>query len=220
MFGMPQKGQVEYSVDLDLDLSVVQPSVAGPKRPQDRINLPELGDKFRSLFAAPANEGGYGKSLDTLTNRFPVHLNGHSKPEQAEMQPASVQSPTDTRTAMAIGDGKFIGQTVGDSEMVTNRPTATPADLIAETHEKEFKDGDSKIGHGSVLIAAITSCTNTSNPSVMLASGLVAKKAVERGLRVDPSVKTSLAPGSRVVTITFETQLPSTDSTKDCRRIR
>jgi aconitate hydratase len=84
--------------------------------------------------------------------------------------------------------------------MVTNRPTATPADLIAETHAQEFKEGDSRIGHGSVLIAAITSCTNTSNPSVMLASGLLAKKAVERGLRVDPSVKTSLAPGSRVVT--------------------
>jgi aconitate hydratase len=84
--------------------------------------------------------------------------------------------------------------------MVTNRPTATPADLLAETHAKEFKEGDSAIGHGSVLIAAITSCTNTSNPSVMLASGLLAKKAVERGLRVDPAVKTSLAPGSRVVT--------------------
>ncbi|CAA9262160.1 MAG: Aconitate hydratase [uncultured Chthoniobacterales bacterium] len=200
MFGMPQKGQINYSVDLDLDLADVQPSVAGPKRPQDRINLPELGDKFRSLFAAATSEGGYGKSLDSLGNRFPLHLNGEAKPGHQEMEPASVQSPTDTREAMPIGDGKFIGQTVGDSEMVTNRPTATPADMIAETHEQEFKDGDSMIGHGSVLIAAITSCTNTSNPSVMLASGLVAKKAVERGLRVDPSVKTSLAPGSRVVT--------------------
>ena len=200
MFGMPQKGDIDYSVDLELDLADVQPSVAGPKRPQDRINLPELGDKFRSLFAAPATDGGYGKSLDSLTNRFPIHLNGDAHPSEDELEPASVQSPTDTREAMPIGDGKFIGQTVGDSEMVTNRPTATPADMIAETHAKEFKDGESRIGHGSVLIAAITSCTNTSNPSVMLASGLLAKKAVERGLRVDPSVKTSLAPGSRVVT--------------------
>ncbi len=72
--------------------------------------------------------------------------------------------------------------------------------MLAGTHAEEFKDGHAEIGHGSVLIAAITSCTNTSNPSVMLASGLLAKKAVERGLRVDPSVKTSLAPGSRVVT--------------------
>jgi aconitate hydratase len=110
MFGMPQKGQVEYSVDLDLDLSVVQPSVAGPKRPQDRINLPELGEKFRSLFAAPTSEGGYGKTLESLTNRFPIHLNGHAKPGENDMEPASVQSPTDTPTAMPIGDGKFIGQ--------------------------------------------------------------------------------------------------------------
>jgi aconitate hydratase len=200
MFGMPRKGEIDYSVDLDLDLADVQPSVAGPKRPQDRINLPELGDKFRSLFTATPAEGGYGKSLDSLTKRFPVHLNGDARPDDQDMKAASVQSPTDTRTAMPIGDGKFIGQTVGDSEMVTNRPTATPAEMLEETHAKEFKDGDSKIGHGSVLIAAITSCTNTSNPSVMLASGLLAKKAVERGLRVDPSVKTSLAPGSRVVT--------------------
>ena len=200
MFGMPRKGDIDYSVDLELDLADVQPSVAGPKRPQDRINLPQLGETFRSLFAKSAKEGGYGKELEALTQRFPIHLNGHAKPDEQDMQPASVQSPTDTKTAMPIGDGKFIGQTVGDSEMVTNRPTATPPDLIAETHAPEAKEGDSRIGHGSVLIAAITSCTNTSNPSVMLASGLLAKKAVERGLRVDPSVKTSLAPGSRVVT--------------------
>ncbi|MBA3272859.1 MAG: aconitate hydratase AcnA, partial [Chthoniobacterales bacterium] len=200
MFGMPRKGDIDYSVDLELDLADVQPSVAGPKRPQDRINLPELGDTFRSLFTKSAKDGGYGKELDTLTRRFPIHLNGDAHPDQPEMEPSSVQSPTDTPTAMPIGDGKFIGQTVGDSEMVTNRPTATPADMIAETRAPEFKDGESRIGHGSVLIAAITSCTNTSNPSVMLASGLLAKKAVERGLRVDPAVKTSLAPGSRVVT--------------------
>ena len=200
MFGMPKKADIEYSVDLDLDLADVQPSVAGPKRPQDRINLPELGKKFRSLFTASPTEGGYGKSLESLTNRFPIHLNGDAHPDDEDMQPASVQSPTDTRTAMPIGEGKLIGQTVGDSEMVTNRPTATPADLLEEAHAQEFKDGESRIGHGSVLIAAITSCTNTSNPSVMLASGLLAKKAVERGLRVDPAVKTSLAPGSRVVT--------------------
>jgi aconitate hydratase len=200
MFGMPRKGEIDYSVDLDLDLADVQPSVAGPKRPQDRINLPELGEKFRSLFAAPASEGGYGKSPDSLTKRFPLHLNGHAHPTDGELEPASVASATDTGKAMVAEGGKFIGETVGHSEMITNRPTATPADLIAETHVPEFKEGDSRIGHGSVLIAAITSCTNTSNPSVMLASGLLAKKAVERGLRVNPSVKTSLAPGSRVVT--------------------
>ena len=200
MFGMPRKGEINYSVDLDLDLADVQPSVAGPKRPQDRINLPELGDKFRSLFAASASEGGYGKSPDALTKKFPVHLNGRAHPSDGELEPASVAGPTDAAEGMVAEGGKKIGETAGHAEMITNRPTATPADMIAETHAQEFKEGDCRIGHGSVLIAAITSCTNTSNPSVMLASGLLAKKAVERGLRVDPSVKTSLAPGSRVVT--------------------
>ena len=200
MFGMPRKGQVDYSVDLELNLADVQPSVAGPKRPQDRINLPELGDTFRTLFAKPINEGGYGKATDELERRFPIHLNGHARPTDGDLEPASVAGATDTGTAMVAEGGKKIGETVGHSEMITNRPTATPADLLKQTGAKEFKEGDARIGHGSVLIAAITSCTNTSNPSVMLASGLLAKKAVERGLRVDPAVKTSLAPGSRVVT--------------------
>ena len=197
MFGMPKKGEIDYSVDLELNLGDVQPSVAGPKRPQDRINLPELGDTFRSLFAKSVKDGGYGKSEDLLGKKFPLDLNGHAKPSNGDMQPASVASPTDTGRGMK---GEKIGETMGDREMVTNRPTATPARDLEEAHATEFKGGHSEIGHGSVLIAAITSCTNTSNPSVMLASGLLAKKAVERGLRVDPSVKTSLAPGSRVVT--------------------
>ena len=85
-------------------------------------------------------------------------------------------------------------------EMIANRPTPDTAKEIKASTADPFHHGESKIGHGTVLIAAITSCTNTSNPSVMLAAGLLAKKAVERGLRVDPAVKTSLAPGSRVVT--------------------
>src|SRR5438045_4380228 len=89
------------------------------------------------------------------------------------------------------------GEERNKSEMVTNRPTPDSAKDLQGADP--FHHGESKIGHGSVLIAAITSCTNTSNPSVMLAAGLLAKKAVERGLRVDPAVKTSLAPGSRVV---------------------
>ncbi|HEX8077060.1 MAG TPA: aconitate hydratase [Chthoniobacterales bacterium] len=200
MFGMPRKGEVDYSVDLDLDLAEVQPSVAGPKRPQDRINLPQLGETFRSLFSKPVKDGGYGKTEDLLGKRFPLDLNGHAHPTDGDLEPASVAGPTDSGEGMCAGEGAKIGKTVGHSEMITNRPTATPADMIAETHAKEFKEGHAEIGHGSVLIAAITSCTNTSNPSVMLASGLLAKKAVEHGLRVDPAVKTSLAPGSRVVT--------------------
>src|SRR6187455_3270615 len=94
MFGMPHKGQVDYSVDLELDLADVQPSVAGPKRPQDRINLPDLGATFRALFAKPVKDGGYGKSDDLLGKRFPLDLNGRAKPTNGDMQPASVSSPT------------------------------------------------------------------------------------------------------------------------------
>jgi aconitate hydratase len=146
MFGMPKKGEIDYSVDIDLDLAAVQPSVSGPKRPQDRINLAELGQTFRGLFVKPVAEGGYGKSEELLSERTLVSVNG-SKP------------------AVAPSGGK-----------------------------------SGEVGHGSVLIAAITSCTNTSNPSVMLGAGLLAKKAVEMGLTVNPTVKTSMAPGSRVVT--------------------
>ncbi len=138
LFGMPQKGEIKYSVDLELDLAAVQPGVAGPKRPQDRINLPDLGNNFRELFSKPVADGGYGKTAAELNSRYAVH--------------------------------------------------------------SETANVDTEVGHGRVLIAAITSCTNTSNPSVMLGAGLLAKKAVERGLKVDPAIKTSLAPGSRVVT--------------------
>ncbi len=137
LFGIPDKGQIEYSVDLELDLSTVVPSVAGPKRPQDRIILPELGESFAATFSKAASEGGFGKEAETIT----------------------------TTSATVDVDSK----------------------------------GSDEIGHGSVLIAAITSCTNTSNPSVMLAAGLVAKKATEKGMKVKPAVKASLAPGSRVV---------------------
>ncbi|MBA2435596.1 MAG: aconitate hydratase [Chthoniobacterales bacterium] len=186
MFGMPKKGDIDYSVDLELDLGVVQPSVAGPKRPQDRIDLPELGSAFRSLLTKSVPDGGYGKAGD-LGARHPVHLNG-SAPETEEM------------VSTDVGDsGIEPGDQQNKVEMVSNRPTPDPGDEIEAEDGEVFPRGESQIGHGSVLIAAITSCTNTSNPSVMLAAGLLAKKAVERGLTIDPSVKTSLAPGSRVV---------------------
>ena len=133
LFGIPQKGEIEYSSDLSLDLATVVPSVAGPKRPQDRIELPKMKQEFLSAFSKPVTESGFGKKAE------------------------------DFATVSAQIDG-------------------------------------TKLGHGSVLIAAITSCTNTSNPSVMLAAGLLAKRAVEKGLKVNPLVKSSLAPGSRVVT--------------------
>jgi len=133
LWGIPEKGQIEYSTDLSLDLSTVGPSVAGPKRPQDRIELSKMKQEFVAAFSKPVTENGFGKKAE-----------------------------------------EFSTVTV---------------DI-----------GGTKLGHGSVLIAAITSCTNTSNPSVMLAAGLLAKKAVAKGLKVNPLVKSSLAPGSRVVT--------------------
>jgi aconitate hydratase len=133
LWGMPQKGQIEYSQVVELDLSTVVPSVAGPKRPQDRIELQNLKSSFVGSFSKPVTESGFGKKAEEF------------------------------------------------------------ASVSAEVH-------GSHIGHGSVLIAAITSCTNTSNPTVMLAAGLLAKKAIEKGLKLNPSVKSSLAPGSRVVT--------------------
>jgi aconitate hydratase len=137
LWGIPKKGEITYSMELDLDLGGVLPSVAGPKRPQDRIELPRLKQEFTTAFSKPVTENGFGMKAEDL------------------------------------------GKTRADVTMGNN--------------------GKSTIGHGSVLIAAITSCTNTSNPSVMLAAGLLAKKAVERGLTVNASVKASLAPGSRVV---------------------
>ncbi|MBA3387045.1 MAG: aconitate hydratase, partial [Chthoniobacterales bacterium] len=113
MFGMPRRSQIDYSVDLDLDLANVQPSVAGPKRPQDRINLPELGHTFRSLFASPVKEGGYGKQQDSLGKRFPLHLNGRAKPNDGEMETASVAGATDTAEAMVADGGQKLGETVG-----------------------------------------------------------------------------------------------------------
>src|SRR5437660_2711274 len=188
MFGMPGKGEIDYSVDLELNLGDVQPAVAGPKRPQDRINLPALGEIFRSLLKKPVKEGGYGMKDVDLAAKHLVQLNG-SPPSDGDMPSTDKPEP-----------GVEPGEERNKAEMVNNRPTPDTAKELKDSAADPFHHGQSQIGHGSVLIAAITSCTNTSNPSVMLAAGLLAKKAVERGLRIDPAVKTSLAPGSRVVT--------------------
>jgi aconitate hydratase A / 2-methylisocitrate dehydratase len=188
MFGMPLRGEIDYSVDVDLDLAEVQPSVAGPKRPQDRINLPELGKTFRELLGKAVRDGGYGKQDVDLREKHIVELNG-SAPRNGAM------FSTDNKEDQGINAGDELNKI----EMVANRPTPDPGREIEAESREIFAQGRTHIGHGSVLIAAITSCTNTSNPSVMIAAGLLAKKAVERGLRVDPAVKTSLAPGSRVV---------------------
>src|SRR6187402_3448646 len=133
MFGVSKKGDLDYSEVIELDLSSVTPSVAGPKRPQDRIELGKLKGKFTELYSAAATANGFAKKPEDMAKRVTT------------------------------------------------------------------KDGV-EIGSGDIMIAAITSCTNTSNPSVLIAAGLLAKKAVEKGLTIKPHIKTSLAPGSRVVT--------------------
>lgn len=133
MYGIPRQGDIDYSRELTLDLDTVSPSLAGPKRPQDRIEINNMKSQFETLFSKPVSENGFGKQAEGLNQRYPA----------------------------------------GDA-----------VDL----------------GHGDILVAAITSCTNTSNPSVLIAAGLLAKKAVEKGLTVQHHIKTSLAPGSRVVT--------------------
>ncbi|MCC5028987.1 aconitate hydratase AcnA [Burkholderia dolosa] len=133
LFGIPKAGDIDYTKTLTLDLATVAPSLAGPKRPQDRIEIGHVKSTFADLFSKPVAENGFAKK---------------------------------------------------------------PEDLNAE-----YKTADGiAVKNGDVLIAAITSCTNTSNPSVLLAAGLLAKKAVEAGLTVAPHIKTSLAPGSRIVT--------------------
>ncbi|ALS62475.1 aconitate hydratase AcnA [Pandoraea norimbergensis] len=133
LFGIPKSNEIDYTKTVKLDLGSVAPSLAGPKRPQDRIEIGHVKTTFADLFTKPTAENGFNKTTEQLETTY--------------------------QTASGI----------------------------------DVKNGD-------VLIAAITSCTNTSNPSVLLAAGLLAKKAVEAGLKVAPHIKTSLAPGSRVVT--------------------
>ncbi|HEX2270085.1 MAG TPA: aconitate hydratase AcnA, partial [Pyrinomonadaceae bacterium] len=194
MFGMPQKGECDYSVLFDLDIGSIGPSVAGPKRPQDRIDLPNLKEQFTELMLKPATDGGYGKTEDELWTRYHVRIGAD---KQRLIAGGGEQRPETVPSAVTEHTSEKNTSVWTETEMVNNRPTP---DLVAEIPPDEFHTGDELIGHGDVLIAAITSCTNTSNPSVMLAAGLLARKAVEAGLSVSPKVKNSLAPGSRVVT--------------------
>jgi aconitate hydratase A / 2-methylisocitrate dehydratase len=190
LFGMPGKGEIAYSQLVELDLGVVQPSVAGPRRPQDRIPLPALGRTFRDLLVKPPADGGYGKPADAITLRFPTRIGvdgtvpGKPLVGGGKQESGPVLSGHDTNPATEL-------------EMVTNRPAPT---RVQDVPEERLPPAQVDLGHGDVLIAAITSCTNTSNPSLMIGAALLAKKAVERGLSVPPYVKASFAPGSRVVT--------------------
>lgn len=193
MFGIPRQGECDYSAVFDLDLALIGPSVAGPKRPQDRIELPKLKDQFNKLMLQPIKEGGYGKTEEELWTRYHVRI---GEDRQMTVAGGGEQRSETVPAGVAVDVSARSTSVWTETEMVNNRPTPD----IVDISEDEFASGDELLGHGDVLIAAITSCTNTSNPSVMLAAGLLAKKAVERGLSVNRKVKNSLAPGSRVVT--------------------
>src|SRR5438105_3691659 len=191
LFGIPKKGQVDYTPVVELDLASVKPSVSGPKRPQDRIELPNLKGRFLELLQAPS-PNGYGKPSQELGKRF------HEVAEPLPMETVAGGGAQDSETVPEVARNGITHQDTNpltETEMMTDRPTP---DRVPPQELHPIKV-PVDIGHGDVLIAAITSCTNTSNPSVMLAAGLLAKKAVEKGLHVRPEVKTSLAPGSRVV---------------------
>ncbi|QSR85102.1 aconitate hydratase [Methylacidimicrobium sp. B4] len=174
MLQIPQEvGEVDYTEIVELPLEEVEPAVAGPRRPQDRIGLKSLKGAFQQWLTLPVDRGGYGKSPEDLAARTHVQPQAAGRARPPDPNGPEPGSPS-------------------ESELRDLRPTPDPIEVVSNGFPEE-------IGHGSVVIAAITSCTNTSNPSVMLAAGLLAKKAVERGLTVPPHVKTSLAPGSRVV---------------------
>jgi aconitate hydratase len=173
LWGIPQKGQIEYSQVVELDLASVRPSVAGPKRPQDRIELPKMKNEFIGAFSRPVTENGFGMKPEELSRTVHVSAGGEIHPGGGNQENGNARR--------------------SESEMANEHPTADPVHASAPNIQGDVRNG-------SVVIAAITSCTNTSNPSVMLAAGLLAKKAVERGLTVNSMVKSSLAPGSRVVT--------------------
>ncbi len=196
LFGIPREGQCNYSQVLDLDLATVQTSVAGPKRPQDRIELPNVKDQFISLLQKPLADGGYGKTQAEIGTRYFTKI-GVSGIARAAIAGGGKQEPHSLPVPIGGDVTRMNTSAWTETEMVNNRPTP---DRLEGVHPEEFPRAEIDLGHGDVLIAAITSCTNTSNPSVMLAAGLLAKKAVERGLSVRPAVKNSLAPGSRVVT--------------------
>jgi aconitate hydratase len=192
MFGMPRRGDCDYSSTVELDLAEVRSSVAGPRRPQDRISLEDVRTTFDDLLCKSVTEGGYGKQSRTIRRR---------RPATAETTPMDAAQPLRGGGEQGEETAPIVGHTrdtnaLTEREMMNNRPT--PNRVMAESGVDSSVLAE--IEHGDVVIAAITSCTNTSNPTVMIGAGILAKKAVERGLTVGPLVKSSLAPGSRVVT--------------------
>ncbi|MDP8939769.1 MAG: aconitate hydratase AcnA [Actinomycetota bacterium] len=226
LFRTDETPEPRFSETLELELASVEASLAGPRRPQDRVALEDMQTSFRQALAqmvdpdnALVRNGGNGEWEDPYdeadAESFPasdtpnpdIPVGGDRRPgvprqeapegteddyaeESAESFPSS-DAPADMAGVTSEGEGD---PAAGGAQ--TETPEAVPEGSVTVTLDGE----EARIGHGSAVIAAITSCTNTSNPSVMIGAGLLAKKAVEKGLTVEPHVKTSLAPGSKVVT--------------------
>jgi aconitate hydratase len=187
MFHTADVAEAEYSATISLDLATVEPSIAGPKRPQDRVPLSKAGESFKEQLPALL-----GPNAGAQTMRQLVRWEGEGGHASATGDIASkVGAP-----APVVEAPRVAVETLED-----DRGGVATLEAPAVSIRSRFGvDPDQYLDHGSIVIAAITSCTNTSNPYVMIAAGLLAKKAVEKGLRTPPWVKTSLAPGSRVVT--------------------
>ncbi len=184
LFHTAESPEAEYSSLLSLDLATVEPSVAGPKRPQDRVLLSQAAASFEKQLPQLLGPNGNQESARQMV-RWEAeggHPSGNGNLTSSKGAPALVAAPT----------GDVAVATLSHTDTVTAAPSSVKARFGV--------DPDPYLSHGSIVIAAITSCTNTSNPYVMVAAGLLAKKAVEKGLQTPPWVKTSLAPGSRVVT--------------------
>ncbi len=190
LYGMPKKGELEYTKVLELDLGTVKASVAGPKRPQDRIELESLKTMFTNMLQSEP-PGGYGKPATEIERVVRTTVG-------VTTDAALTGGGEQAQETFPLPSEKRNTSEVTETEMMNNRPT--PDRVAGRELTQEMPQTVAELHHGDVLIAAITSCTNTSNPSVMLAAGLLAKKASERGLKPPRVVKTSLAPGSRVVT--------------------
>jgi aconitate hydratase len=183
LFHTPDAPEAEYSATLSLDLATVEPSVAGPKRPQDRVLLSGAAASFAQQLPALL-----GPNANKAAARQMVRWEG-------EGGTAGLRG--DVTAGKGVASPALVG---GDSVAVETLEVDALTVAPTSIRERFGVDPDPYLDHGSIVIAAITSCTNTSNPYVMMAAGLLAKKAVEKGLRTPPWVKSSLAPGSRVVT--------------------
>ncbi|MDQ3659275.1 MAG: aconitate hydratase [Actinomycetota bacterium] len=202
-----------FTESLELDMDTIESSLAGPRRPQDRVALQDMQPSFRQALAemvgtdhalvsnGSKNDDAYNhadeESFPASDTPNPDISTGQShEADDAESFPTS-----DTPSGAADVTNKGDGDPTSGGEPEGDEPEAEPSGSVTVTLDGE----EVYIRHGSAVIAAITSCTNTSNPSVMMGAGLLAKKAVEKGLMVQPHVKTSLAPGSKVVTEYLQT---------------